>query len=280
MFNSKKSKIKGLFGLMGVSWLVISGAVAASQRKLVFNPTKEHDSTTPVSEKHKIRHIVLHGRDGTRLEGWFMVPKSIGPHPVVIYFGGRSEDVFWITHDAHRMYPGMAVVAVNYRGYGDSEGRPGEQQLVDDARIIYDWVKEVPHINADKLAIVGRSLGSGVAVQLACEKSCSAVVLLTPYDSILAIAKKRFRGLPVSFILRHKFESIKYANKLTAPVYVFRSETDDIVPHAHTNRLVSNFKNLVLDEVIVCSNHCDIPYLASTQNRVAAVLSDCFGLTT
>jgi cephalosporin-C deacetylase-like acetyl esterase len=65
-------------------------------------------------------------KDGTRLAGWLMTPPVAGPHPGVVYFGGRSEEVSWVARDAGKLFPGMAVLAVNYRGYGDSHGDPAE----------------------------------------------------------------------------------------------------------------------------------------------------------
>lgn len=275
MSLSKKAKLTGVLGIIGLAWLTVAGAVAANQRKLVFNPTHDPEVEPPKESTHRIRNVVLHGEDGTRLAGRYLIPRTKGPHPAVIYFGGRSEEVSWVARDAARMFPGMAVLAINYRGYGDSAGLPGELQFISDARIMYDWLSNRPHIDAKRIALVGRSLGSGVAIQLACVRACAAVVLITPYDSILAIAKKRFKALPVSLILKHKFESVKFASKITSPTFVFRSQDDDVVPHEHTNILVQHLVKLELDEIIPNTDHCNIPYLAQTQLRVAQVLTSC-----
>lgn len=272
MTFTKKTKITGAIGLVGLAWLSLAGAVAANQRKLVFNPTQEPEVDKPSGSLHRVRHVVLYGEDGTRLVGWFMIPRTKGPHPAVIYFGGRSEEVSWTVRDAARMFPGMAVLAVNYRGYGESSGIPGEPQFISDAKIMYDWLVKRSHVNKEKIALVGRSLGSGVAVQLACARQCAAVMLITPYDSILAIAKKKFKAIPVNLLLKHRFESVNFAAHLQAPTFVIRSEYDDIVPHSHTDVLVSKLANVVADETIKDSDHSNIPYLEATQLRIAAML--------
>jgi PhoPQ-activated pathogenicity-related protein len=99
--------------------------------------------------------------------------------------------------------------------------------------------------------------------------------LITPYDSILAIAKRRFRAIPVpvEYVLQHRFESVKYAAALKAPTYVLRAAADDVVPHSHTDLLVSQLGALHADEIVPDSDHMNIPYLESTQNLIARFLS-------
>jgi dienelactone hydrolase len=172
----------------------------------------------------------------------------------------------------------MVVLAVNYRGYGESHGDPAEQHMVDDGRMLFDWLGEHQHVDPKRIAVVGRSLGSGVAVQVARERDAHAIVLITPYDSIVAIAKRRFRVIPVDFVLRHRFESVKYAAALKAPTYVLRAAVDDVVPHSHTDLLVQRLGSLHADETVPDSDHMTIPYLDTTQARIADFLSMQFKL--
>jgi hypothetical protein len=276
MNNSRK--VAGVAGVLSVLWLGVTAAIAGSQRRLVFNPTSKREVDKPRSTGHRTRPIVLRATDGTKLSGWLMTPQVVGPHPAVVYFGGRSEEVSWVVRDAARMFPGMAVLAVNYRGYGASQGDPAENHMVEDGRLLFDWLAERHHVDRQRVAVVGRSLGSGVAVQVALERAVNALVLITPYDSILAIAKRRFRAVPVEYVLRHRFESVKYAPSLTAPTYVLRAATDDVVPHSHTDLLVAQLGRLHLDETIPASDHMNIPYLAATQERIAAFLAQQFSL--
>lgn len=274
MNNSKK--VASVAGVLSVLWVGLTAAIAASQRRLVFNPTNKREVDKPRSSGHRTRPIVLRAADGTKLSGWLMTPQVVGPHPAVIYFGGRSEEVSWVVRDAGKLFPGMAVLAVNYRGYGASLGDPAEQHMVEDGRLLFDWLAERHHVDPSKVAVVGRSLGSGVAVQVALERPVHSLVLITPYDSILAIAKRRFRAVPVEYVLRHRFESVKYAPSLTAPTYVLRAAMDDVVPHSHTDLLVSKLGRLHLDETVPESDHMNIPYLESTQSRIAGFLAEQF----
>ena len=270
---NKTKKMASLAGVIGLMWVGLSAAVAATQRKLLFNPNIEREVSNPRSNGHRTRSVVLRASDGTRLAGWLMRPKLAGSHPAVIYFGGRSEEVSWVARDAGTLFPGMTVLAINYRGYGESKGIPGESHMVDDGKMLFDWLVDHGHVDPSKVALVGRSLGSGVAVQVALERPVHSLVLITPYDSILAIAQRRFRGaIPIDFMLQHRFESVKHAPALTAPTYVLRAATDDVIPHSHTDLLVAKLGTLHLDEIVPDSDHLNIPYLAATQAMIANFL--------
>lgn len=276
MLMNNTKKVASVAGALSVLWVGLTAAIAASQRRLVFNPTIKREVDKPRSSGHRTRPIVLRATDGTKLSGWLMTPQQPGPHPAVIYFGGRSEEVSWVVRDAGKLFPGMAVLAVNYRGYGASHGDPAETHMVDDGRLLFDWLAERHHVDPKRVAVVGRSLGSGVAVQVALERPVHSLVLITPYDSILAIAKRRFRAVPVEYVLRHRFESVKYAPSLTAPTYVLRAASDDIVPHSHTDLLVAKLGKLHSDEIVPESDHLNIPYLEATQTRIATFLATQF----
>jgi len=274
-------KVAGLAGIASVLWVGLTAAVAASQKRLLFNPLgSKREVLRPYSSGHRTRPVVIRAKDGTRLSGWLMTPPIHGPHPAVIYFGGRSEEVSWVARDAGKLFPGMAVLAMNYRGYGESHGDPAETHFVEDGRMLFDWLAERHHVDPARIAVVGRSLGSGVAVQVAMERAAHAIVLITPYDSILAIAKRKFKAIPVEYVLRHRFESVKYAQHLKAPTYVLRAAQDDVVPHSHTDLLVAQLGQLHADEIVPDSDHLNIPYLETTQSRIAGFLAQRFSKPT
>jgi uncharacterized protein len=135
-----KRMLSGFAGLAGTVWLGLLAAITARQQDLVFNPIRIREVERPRSAAHRTRSVVLRGTDGTRLCGWLLTPKSPGIHPAVIYFGGRSEEVSWVVRDAGIMFPGMAVLVMNYRGYGDSHGIPSERQMIEDGQVLCDWM--------------------------------------------------------------------------------------------------------------------------------------------
>lgn len=274
--DTSKKMAAGMAGFASFLWLGLTAGMAAYQRRLVFNPCVKREVEKPRSSGHRTRPVVLRANDGTRLCGWLMTPNRPGKHPGVLYFGGRSEEVSWVVRDAGKLFPNMTVLAVNYRGYGESHGDPAEIHMVEDGCTLFDWLAGHGHVDSQRIGLVGRSLGSGVAIQVARQRPVHAVVLITPYDSVLAIAKRRFRAMPVEYVLRHRFESIKYAPSLRAPTYVLRAENDDVVPHFHTDQLVAKLARLCGDEIVPGSDHLNIPYLEGTQTRIAGFLTAQF----
>src|SRR6266568_6022210 len=154
--------------------------------------------------------------DGTHLRGW-IVKGSAAPAPAVIYFGGNAEEVSWTLADAH--WPReWSIVGVNYRGYGASEGAPGETALTADALAIYDAVVRREDVDPRRIVVFGRSLGTAIATHLAVERPVAGAVLVSPYDSMTAIGQKHYPRLPVSLLLRHRFDAIPDAQRNTMPL--------------------------------------------------------------
>ena len=169
--------------------------------------------------------------DGTRLHAWHV--KAQAGAPLVIYFGGNAEEVSWMLGEATQRTPGVAWLLVDYRGYGASEGRPSESALVSDALAWYDLV-----VGAyPSVFVFGRSLGSGVAVQLASARPVAGAILVTPFDSLIEVAKHHYPWLPVRWMLKHPFDSVSRASTLSMPLLCLVATNDEVIPSAHARRL-------------------------------------------
>jgi pimeloyl-ACP methyl ester carboxylesterase len=131
-----------------------------------------------------------------------------------------------------------AIYALHYRGYAGSAGEPSQDALFSDALALFDQVRpEHPDI-----LVVGRSLGSGVAVYLSSMRPVSRLVLVTPFDSLLELAAPQFPYIPVRWLLMDKFESWRYAPNVSAPTTIVVAELDEIVPRENSELLRSRFK--------------------------------------
>jgi hypothetical protein len=126
---------------------------------------------------------------------------------------------------------------MNYRGYGASEGAPSQVALVADALAQYDYASALPGIDRQRIFAFGRSLGSGIAVQLASQRPVRAVILVAPYDSLAAVAKRYYWYLPVDWMLKHRFDSIGLAPQMKQPLLCFVAERDDVIPPEHAEKL-------------------------------------------
>jgi dienelactone hydrolase len=123
---------------------------------------------------------------------------------------------------------------------------------------LYDWLASQPGVDPSRLAVIGRSLGTGLAAFLVAHRQVAAVVLITPYDSILEIARQRFPFAPVRLLLRHRFESVRFARAARAPVLVLIAERDSVIPHEHTYRLIDAWAGDKYVVRILGSDHSDI----------------------
>ncbi|MDA0792055.1 MAG: alpha/beta hydrolase [Proteobacteria bacterium] len=173
--------------------------------------------------------------DGVELHGW-RIPAKSGHRPALIYFGGNGERMSFAI-DPMRLIGDYQLVLIDYRGYGLSTGTPGEVELKSDALAIYDALVERGEIDPGNTHVMGRSLGTGVAIHLAAHREVSALVLVSPYDSVDAVAGTLYPMYPTRWLVRHPFRSIDLANLLKLPVLVIRAATDNIVPPAHTKAL-------------------------------------------
>jgi pimeloyl-ACP methyl ester carboxylesterase len=179
--------------------------------------------------------------------------ESAGPR-AVLYFGGNAEDVSRSVPMLAQAFPGQALYLLHYRGYGGSEGRPTEAGLVADARELFDQV----HARHAQVTVIGRSLGSGLAVHLASERPVARLVLVTPYDSIVGIASGQYPWFPVSLILRDRYESFRYAPRVTAPTRIIVADADEVIPRSSSEKLLSRFAPGVARLSVLSGNHSGV----------------------
>jgi pimeloyl-ACP methyl ester carboxylesterase len=170
------------------------------------------------------------------LRGWLVKGKHALPAPLIIYFGGNAEEVSWLASVAEQ-FGGWSLLLVNYRGYGGSEGKPGERELFGDALAVYDYAVKRPDVVPERVVAMGRSLGSGVAVYLAANRSLRGMILVTPYDSVTEVAKRHYPYLPVGLLIRHPFDSISRVEKAKVPLLCLAAAEDDVIPPKHARRL-------------------------------------------
>ena len=165
----------------------------------------------------------------------------------LIYFGGNAEDVSLVMPSFSETFPNYAIYLLHYPGYGGSAGSPSEQSIVAAAFDLFDAV----HPQHPNVVIIGRSLGTGVAVQVASARRVSRLVLVTPFASLTDVAAVHFPFLPVRWLLQDKFESFKYAPQVTAPTRMIAAGNDEIVPRATTERLRTRFRPGVVSYSVI-----------------------------
>lgn len=214
-------------GVALVAYLVLCAWVFATQRGQIYFPT-------PASDAADAQALWIESQ-GERIKVWAVARP--GPRALV-YFGGNAEDVGANLEDFRRVFPAHSLYLVNYRGYGGSSGRPSEPALSTDALAVFDHV----HARHAMVSVMGRSLGSGVAVRLASDRPVDRLVLVTPFDSLVNLAKEYFRWLPVGLLLRDRYDSAGRAQKVTAPVLLVVAGQDEIIPMRRSQALAAAFR--------------------------------------
>ena len=156
----------------------------------------------------------------------------------LIYLGGNAEDVASTVPELAAVFPDRAIYAMHYRGYSGSTGHPAEAAMRNDARALFQMV----HDRHPDVTAVGRSLGSSLAIQLAAEGPVSRLVLIAPFESILAIASRVAPFLPMRLLLRDPWQSWRYAPRVTSPTLIIAASHDEIVPMSDTKKLFEAFR--------------------------------------
>lgn len=177
--------------------------------------------------------VFLTAADGARVHAWHY---KAGPQ-LVLYFGGNAEEVSWMLEVARAETSGVSWLLMDYRGYGQSEGSPSEKALVADALALYGHAAKLPGIDPKRIYAFGRSLGSGPAVALAAERPLAGLVLVTPFESLVAVAKRYYWYLPVDWMLKHRFDSMSLAPRLQTPLLCLIAPRDEVIPAEHAERL-------------------------------------------
>lgn len=170
--------------------------------------------------------------DGLTLFGWLLHadPPPAGPAPALIWFYGNFETIYDLAPVLQWLRPpGVAVLIADYRGYGGSPGRPSERGLYLDAEAAWDFLRSRPEIDARRIAVYGRSIGSAAALYLATERPVCAVVLDSPFTSARAMARRHYPFIPTA-IVRLGLNNLDRARRLTAPLLVFHGSRDRVAP--------------------------------------------------
>jgi uncharacterized protein len=191
---------------------------------------------------------------------------------LILGFGGNA----WNAEDAasylHEMFPDAEVVAFHYRGYAPSTGSPSAQALIADAPLVYDLA--VKRLKPRRIIAVGMSIGSGVAAELATRRKLDGLILVTPFDSLKAVAQSMYPWLPIGPLFDHEIDAAGAIAKAKVPVAIIAAQRDEIVPTVRTDALRSRVPNLVFDRTIARSGHNDI-YSRSDFHAAMREALDC-----
>lgn len=175
---------------------------------------------------------------------------------LVLGFGGNAWNAQDVAEYVHELFPDEEVVSFHYRGYAPSQGSPSAEALIADAPLVYDLaVKEVRH---KRVVAIGFSIGSGIAASLATRRHLDGLILVTPFDSLKAVAQSMYPWLPIGPFFAHEIDAASALETLDVPVAIIGAARDEIVPRERTVALKERLGNLVFERTIERAGHNDI----------------------
>ena len=207
----------------------------ATQRSLMYFPDTRR---TPPADAglRDAEEVVLDTADGEKVIAWHLPPR--GSKPVLLYFHGNAGSLA-LRADRFRALTGdgTGLVALSYRGYGGSTGRPTEEGLIADATAAYEFA--IARYPAERIMLFGESLGTGVAIALAAERKVARIILQAPFTSAADIGAAAYPFLPVRLLMKDQFRSDERIGKVKAPLLILHGAFDRVVPVALSERLLA-----------------------------------------
>lgn len=221
-----------ILGTLVVIFLSLSASLYIKQRKMLYFPQPLSRSSPHLLGMEPFEKTFQ--RNGIQLHGWLINPEK---EKLIIYYGGNGEEVSY-NFESFRRIEDHAILMMNYRGYGESQGSPSEKRLVGDALALFDEMSR----SYSTIILFGRSLGSGVAVQVAGRRAVHSLILVTPFDSVVAVGQKLFPFAPVSLLAKDRYDSIAASRGVKAPALFLLAEMDEIIPIRHGINLADHWE--------------------------------------
>lgn len=224
-------------------YLLLCLSIYLLQRHLIFQP--------PIASPHNHETIrIKHG--DFLLEALLVNPTATN---TLVYFGGNAEDVAYAATDFETRLPSHKVYLIKYRGYAGAAGQPTEQNLYQDALA---WMQFIQSNQQQNITVMGRSLGSSVATFVASKHVINRLILITPFDSIRAVAQDLLPGLPIQWLLKDHFDSKSRAHSIGAPTLILTAAGDQVITKHHSQSLANAVPEHLRITVTIVAGHNDI----------------------
>jgi len=234
---------------MSIIWIVIiiagvyvafAGYLFIFQSNYVYYPERTL-ITDPGNIGLSFENVSFETTDGLKLSGWF-IPCE-GARGVILFCHGNAGNISHRLDSIqifHRL--GLAVFIFDYRGYGQSEGKPSESGTYRDVEAAWHYLVEERQVSPGKIVVFGRSLGGAVAAWQARSHTPGALILESVFTSMPDIAAKLYPYLPVKLLSRFKYDTEEYLKGINCPVLIVHSPDDEMMPFRHGQRLFETAK--------------------------------------
>lgn len=231
--NHQKRKLSKISLILFGFFLMIGTSLFFIQEKIIFRPTVlAQDHVYQFSQPFK--EVFLKAKDGAIINAVHFQLEN--PKGVIIYFHGNAGDLSrWGLIAEYFVKQKYDVFVMDYRTYGKSTGNLNETVLYEDAQLCYDHV--LKYYAESDIILYGRSLGTGIATNVASKNKPKQLILETPYYSMVDVAQHRFPILPVKQLLKYKILTFEFIKKVKCPILIFHGTDDSVVPFESGKKL-------------------------------------------
>lgn len=268
----RKRRIPGWIKIVVLVYALIGIAFYFLQEKIIFHPTVvSPDSAYQFTQRYEEVWIPVDKETNTHLIK-FKLNDTTKPRGLVLYFHGNRDNIKRYAHFANRFLSNEHEVwMVDYPGFGKSTGELTEQAMYDQALQVYKLART--HFEPSNIMIYGKSMGTGVATQLASIRDCKALVLETPYYSMRSLIGMYMWMYPLNKILHFQFPSNEYIKKVTAPITIFHGTDDGVIPYRNAVRLKELLKPSDLFITIESGTHRNLNNYPIMQQKLDSLLA-------
>lgn len=243
-----------LLMVAALTYAAVVAAVYFAQTRVLF-PTGLVRPAEPLPLSAERLEIL--SPSGLPLRG-LHIPASVSrPEPLVVLgFGGNAWNADDMAMYLHNLYPAAEIVTFHYRGYAPSGGRPSTAAHIADAPLINDFIRG--RFGGAAIVAVGFSIGSAIVASLASRRPLDGAILVTPFDSLTAVAGAQYPWLPMRLLLRHRLDAAADLRGVRIPIAIIAAGRDRLVPARHTKALQRAVPNLVFARTLAEAGHNDI----------------------
>ncbi|MDO8263351.1 MAG: alpha/beta hydrolase [Gallionella sp.] len=226
-----------ILGVLAAAYGGLSLWLLIFQSNLVYFPEIDREvAATPALANLQYEDLHLKTSDGIGLHGWYVPAPQ--PRGAVLFLHGNAGN---ISHrlDSVEMFHrlGYSTLIFDYRGYGNSGGKPSEQGTYRDAEAAWRYLTEQRHIPECRIVLFGESMGGAVAAWLAAHQKPGALVISSGFTSVPDLGQQLYPYLPVRWLARIRYDTRESLRSVTAPVLIAHSKEDDIIPYEHGRAL-------------------------------------------
>ena len=207
------------------------------ENKLIYSPPRYPEGfPAPQTYQREVEDVWLLTTDGVRINAFYRSNPS--SRQVLLWFHGNAENIGYNLEQLRALAQiGTSIMAVDYRGYGKSQGTPDEAGVHHDADAAYDYLTEQRHFRTQDILIYGHSLGGAVAVNLAARRPCGGLIVQSSFTSAGAMAARIFPIPLIAYAVKSRFDSLETIRDVHAPILIVHGTRDDVVPFVKGEQL-------------------------------------------